>query len=91
MTQTLFSDNPLLRISDVRADRRRGHGAHSEYCYSTSLIQSRRRLAQFGPTSIKLGQIMAMHENMLSRCVTDELKHRSDQAPGHAFSSDPRF
>jgi ubiquinone biosynthesis protein len=53
--------------------------------YSTSLIQSRRRLAQFGPTSIKFGQIMAMHEDMLPRHVTDELKHGFDQAPDAPF------
>ena len=47
--------------------------------------QLRHRLVQLGPTYIKLGQIMAVREDMLPRRVTDELKNLFDQAPAAAF------
>ena len=47
--------------------------------------QLRRRLERLGPTYIKLGQIMAVREDLLPRSVTDELKNLFDQAPAVAF------
>lgn len=47
--------------------------------------QLRRRLEQLGPTYIKLGQIMAVREDMLPRAITDELKNLFDQAPAVPF------
>ena len=47
--------------------------------------QLRRRLERLGPTYIKLGQIMAVREDMLPRAVTDELKNLFDQAPAVPF------
>lgn len=47
--------------------------------------QLRRRLERLGPTYIKLGQIMAVREDMLPRAVTDELKNLFDQAPAAPF------
>ncbi|MFQ5570731.1 MAG: AarF/ABC1/UbiB kinase family protein, partial [Rhodothermales bacterium] len=37
--------------------------------------QLRRRLEMLGPTFIKLGQVMAIREDLLPPSVTDELKH----------------
>jgi len=48
--------------------------------------QLRRRLERLGPTYIKLGQIMAVREDMLPRAVTDELKNLFDQAPAVPFA-----
>jgi ubiquinone biosynthesis protein len=47
--------------------------------------QLRHRLVQLGPTYIKLGQIMAVREDMLPRRVTDELKNLFDRAPAAPF------
>lgn len=47
--------------------------------------QLRHRLERLGPTYIKLGQIMAVREDMLPRAVTDELKKLFDQAPAIPF------
>jgi ubiquinone biosynthesis protein len=47
--------------------------------------QLRRRLERLGPTYIKLGQIMAVREDMLPRAITDELKNLFDQAPAVPF------
>lgn len=47
--------------------------------------QLRYRLERLGPTYIKLGQIMAVREDMLPHAVTDELKNLFDQAPAAPF------
>ncbi len=47
--------------------------------------QFRCRLERLGPTYIKLGQIMAVREDMLPRAITHELKHLFDEAPAVAF------
>jgi ubiquinone biosynthesis protein len=47
--------------------------------------QLRHRLERLGPTYIKLGQIMAVREDMLPHAVTDELKNLFDQAPAAPF------
>lgn len=47
--------------------------------------QLRCRLEQLGPTYIKLGQIMAVREDMLPHAITDELKNLFDQAPAVSF------
>ena len=47
--------------------------------------QLRYRLERLGPTYIKLGQIMAVREDMLPRSVTDELKNLFDQTPAAPF------
>ena len=47
--------------------------------------QLRLRLERLGPTYIKLGQIMAVREDMLPRAVTDELKNLFDQVPAAPF------
>jgi len=47
--------------------------------------QFRCRLERLGPTYIKLGQIMAVREDMLPHAITDELKHLFDEAPAVAF------
>jgi len=44
-------------------------------------VQLRRRLEILGPTYIKLGQILAMREDLLPEDVTDELKKLLDQLP----------
>ncbi|MDQ5910144.1 MAG: ubiquinone biosynthesis protein [Pseudomonadota bacterium] len=47
--------------------------------------QFRCRLERLGPTYIKLGQIMAVREDMLPHAITNELKHLFDEAPAVAF------
>ena len=47
--------------------------------------QLRHRLERLGPTYIKLGQIMAVREDMLPGAITDELKHLFDEAPAVSF------
>ncbi|MFZ1641815.1 MAG: AarF/UbiB family protein [Candidatus Contendobacter sp.] len=47
--------------------------------------QLRHRLERLGPTYIKLGQIMAVREDMLPRVITDELKNLFDQVPAAPF------
>ncbi len=44
-------------------------------------VQLRRRLERLGPTYIKLGQILAMREDLLPKPVTDELKNLLDRLP----------
>jgi ubiquinone biosynthesis protein len=48
--------------------------------------QLRLRLERLGPTYIKLGQIMAVREDMLPRVITDELKNLFDQVPAAPFA-----
>lgn len=48
-------------------------------------VQLRYRLERLGPTYIKLGQIMAVREDMLPRAVTQELKNLFDQTPAAPF------
>lgn len=49
-------------------------------------VQLRRRLEILGPTYIKLGQIMAIREDLLPKNVTDELKQLLDNLPEVPFS-----
>jgi ubiquinone biosynthesis protein len=44
-------------------------------------VQLRRRLEILGPTYIKLGQVLALREDILPRFVTDELKNLLDRLP----------
>jgi ubiquinone biosynthesis protein len=44
-------------------------------------VQLRRRLEMLGPTYVKLGQIMAIREDILPKEVTDELKNLLDRLP----------
>jgi len=48
-------------------------------------IQLRRRLEILGPTYIKLGQIMAIREDILPQLITDELKQLLDKLPEIPF------
>jgi ubiquinone biosynthesis protein len=48
-------------------------------------IQLRRRLEMLGPTYIKLGQIMAIREDILPQHVTNELKQLLDNLPEVPF------
>ncbi len=48
-------------------------------------VQLRRRLEMLGPTFIKLGQIMAIREDLLPTSVTDELKNLFDRLPAIPF------
>jgi ubiquinone biosynthesis protein len=48
-------------------------------------VQLRRRLEILGPTYIKLGQIMAIREDILPRLITDELKQLLDKLPEIPF------
>ncbi len=50
-------------------------------------VQLRLRLERLGPTYIKLGQIMAVREDMLPRAITDELKNLFDQVPAAPFAT----
>ncbi|MBZ4194580.1 MAG: AarF/ABC1/UbiB kinase family protein [Candidatus Contendobacter sp.] len=71
----------LLNIAATLAERRLDPAlAHLPFA-----AQLRRRLERLGPTYIKLGQIMAVREDLLPRPVTDELKNLFDQAPAVAF------
>lgn len=49
-------------------------------------VQLRRRLEILGPTYVKLGQIMAIREDLLPKNVTDELKKLLDNLPEVPFS-----
>lgn len=49
-------------------------------------VQLRRRLEMLGPTYIKLGQIMAIREDILPSHVTAELKKLLDQLPAAPFA-----
>ncbi|HEY9421326.1 MAG TPA: AarF/UbiB family protein, partial [Thermoanaerobaculia bacterium] len=44
-------------------------------------VQLRRRLEILGPTYIKLGQVLAMRQDILPASVTDELKNLLDRLP----------
>ncbi len=48
-------------------------------------VQLRRRLELLGPTYIKLGQILALREDILPRIVTEELKNLLDRLPEVPF------
>jgi len=48
-------------------------------------VQLRRRLEMLGPTYVKLGQIMAIREDILPEKITDELKHLLDRLPQVPF------
>jgi len=48
-------------------------------------VQLRRRLEMLGPTYIKLGQIMAIREDILPKKITDELKRLLDRLPEISF------
>ncbi|HEX5725197.1 MAG TPA: AarF/UbiB family protein [Longimicrobiaceae bacterium] len=48
--------------------------------------QLRRRLEVLGPTYIKLGQIMAIREDLLPRSITAELQNLFDRLPAIPFS-----
>jgi ubiquinone biosynthesis protein len=48
-------------------------------------VQLRRRLEMLGPTYIKLGQIMAIREDILPKEITDELKQLLDHLPEIPF------
>ncbi|MGH7452931.1 MAG: ABC1 kinase family protein, partial [bacterium] len=48
-------------------------------------VQLRRRLEMLGPTYIKLGQIMAIREDILPKPITDELKRLLDRLPDVPF------
>jgi ubiquinone biosynthesis protein len=49
--------------------------------------QLRRRLEMLGPTYIKLGQIMAIREDILPKKITDELKQLLDRLPEVPFET----
>lgn len=49
--------------------------------------QLRRRLEMLGPTYVKLGQIMAIREDILPQHITDELKQLLDHLPEVPFES----
>ena len=49
-------------------------------------VQLRRRLELLGPTYIKLGQILALREDLLPRPITDELKNLLDRLPAVPYS-----
>jgi len=48
-------------------------------------VQLRRRLELLGPTYIKLGQVLALREDLLPRFVTQELKNLLDRLPVMPF------
>ena len=50
-------------------------------------VQLRRRLEMLGPTYIKLGQIMAIRDDLLPRQITDELKQLMDNVPAVPFEA----
>ena len=81
--------------------RERRHGLHSWFPRLTASIvwpfldrdirrltfaqQLRRRLEILGPTYIKLGQIMAIREDLLPRSITGELANLFDRLPAIPF------
>lgn len=50
-------------------------------------VQLRRRLEMLGPTYVKLGQIMAIREDILPKNITGELKQLLDHLPEVPFES----
>ncbi|HYH81263.1 MAG TPA: AarF/UbiB family protein [Longimicrobium sp.] len=81
--------------------RERRHGLHSWFPRLTASLvwpfldkeirkltfpqQLRRRLEILGPTYIKLGQIMAIREDLLPRSITRELQNLFDRLPAIPF------
>src|SRR3954452_825665 len=51
-------------------------------------VQLRRRLEILGPTYIKLGQVLALRQDLLPTAITEELKNLLDRLPVVAF---PRY
>ncbi|MBV8199592.1 MAG: AarF/ABC1/UbiB kinase family protein, partial [Acidobacteria bacterium] len=51
-------------------------------------VQLRRRLEMLGPTYIKLGQVLALRQDLLPQPITDELKNLLDRLPVVPF---PRY
>ncbi|HVR12048.1 MAG TPA: AarF/UbiB family protein [Thermoanaerobaculia bacterium] len=51
-------------------------------------VQLRRRLEMLGPTYIKLGQVLALRQDLLPQAITDELKNLLDRLPVVPF---PRY
>ena len=51
-------------------------------------VQLRRRLEVLGPTYIKLGQVLALRQDLLPAAVTEELKNLLDRLPVVSF---PRY
>jgi ubiquinone biosynthesis protein len=51
-------------------------------------VQLRRRLEILGPTFIKLGQVLALRQDLLPAAITEELKNLLDRLPVVAF---PRY
>ena len=49
-------------------------------------VQLRRRLELLGPTYIKLGQVLALREDILPRFITEELKNLLDRLPVMPFA-----
>lgn len=49
-------------------------------------VQLRRRLEMLGPTYVKLGQIMAIREDILPKKITEELKRLLDRLPQIPFA-----
>jgi len=82
--------------------RERRHGLHSWFPRLTASLvwpfldrdirglpfpqQLRRRLEILGPTYIKLGQIMAIREDLLPRSITRELQNLFDRLPNIPFT-----
>ncbi|MCB0301779.1 MAG: AarF/ABC1/UbiB kinase family protein, partial [Calditrichaeota bacterium] len=50
-------------------------------------VHVRRRLEMLGPTYVKLGQIMAIREDILPKNITGELKQLLDHLPEVPFES----
>lgn len=96
----LLAGGWVARVRRMPPDRRRGWSARLIQWVAARVArwldpalvdlpfaaQLRRRLERLGPTYIKLGQIMAVREDMLPRSITDELKNLFDQAPAAPFS-----
>ena len=51
-------------------------------------VQLRRRLEMLGPTYIKLGQVLALRQDLLPEAITEELKNLLDRLPVVPF---PRY
>ncbi|HYL06806.1 MAG TPA: AarF/UbiB family protein [Thermoanaerobaculia bacterium] len=49
-------------------------------------VQLRRRLEMLGPTYIKLGQVLALRQDLLPQPITDELKNLLDRLPVVPFA-----
>jgi len=73
----------LIRHAAALAER----GVDPALAHLPFAAQLRLRLEQLGPTYIKLGQIMAVREDMLPRVITDELKNLFDQVPAAPFAA----